>query len=60
MIGLGTALIQRFSWMLYVFGVILILTAFKMLLIGDSRAGPRSTIRSSSSYEGAGSGSRTN
>jgi tellurite resistance protein TerC len=39
MIGLGTALIQRFSWMLYVFGVILIITAFKMLF-GDSEPDP--------------------
>ncbi len=31
MIGLGTLLIQRFHWILYVFGVILILTAVRML-----------------------------
>src|SRR5688572_8247322 len=31
MIGLGTVLIQRFDWMLYVFGVILIITAIRML-----------------------------
>ncbi|MBK5260505.1 MAG: TerC family protein [Thermoanaerobaculia bacterium] len=31
MIGLGAVLIERFHWMLYVFGVILILTALKMI-----------------------------
>ncbi|MCA9735479.1 MAG: TerC family protein [Deferribacteres bacterium] len=32
MIAAGAALIQRFSWMIYVFGVFLILTAVKMLI----------------------------
>lgn len=32
MIGLGTILIQRFHWTLYVFGVILLITAAKMLM----------------------------
>lgn len=35
MIGLGTVLIRRFDWMLYVFGVILILTAARMLFTSD-------------------------
>jgi tellurite resistance protein TerC len=32
MIAIGAALILRFHWMIYVFGVLLILTAFKLLL----------------------------
>ena len=39
MIGLGTVLIQRFDWMLYVFGVILIITAVRMLF-GDHEPDP--------------------
>jgi tellurite resistance protein TerC len=35
MIGLGARLIAEFSWILYVFGGFLILTAAKMLLAGD-------------------------
>src|ERR671938_255438 len=31
MIGLGAALIERFHWVIYVFGVFLIYTGFKML-----------------------------
>jgi len=31
MIGLGTALVQQFDWVLYVFGVFLLLTGIKML-----------------------------
>lgn len=31
MIGLGTALVQRFDWVLYVFGAFLLLTGIKML-----------------------------
>ncbi|WP_372875878.1 TerC family protein [Pseudomonas sp.] len=31
MIGLGTALVQRFDWVLYVFGAFLLLTGVKML-----------------------------
>lgn len=31
MIGLGTALVQRFDWMLYLFGAFLLLTGIKML-----------------------------
>jgi tellurite resistance protein TerC len=36
MIGLGARLIAEFSWILYVFGVFLILTAVKMLLVKES------------------------
>jgi tellurite resistance protein TerC len=40
MILAGTALIQRFSWMIYVFGGFLILTALKMLFAGDEEIHP--------------------
>ncbi len=36
MIGLGAPIVARFSWVLYVFAVFLILTGIKMLLFGDS------------------------
>ena len=36
MIGLGTTLIAEFSWVLYLFGAFLILTAVKMLFITES------------------------
>jgi tellurite resistance protein TerC len=35
MIGLGTALVTEFSWVLYVFGIFLIVTGIKMLVIAD-------------------------
>lgn len=35
MIALGTALIQRFDWIVYVFGAILIVTAIRLLLKKD-------------------------
>jgi tellurite resistance protein TerC len=34
-IGLGAALVSRFSWVMYVFGAILIFTGVKLLLQGD-------------------------
>jgi tellurite resistance protein TerC len=34
MIGIGAALIKQFNWILYVFGVFLIFTAYKMLFAG--------------------------
>lgn len=40
MIALGTKLIQDFSWMTYVLGGFLILTALKMLLTGDNELDP--------------------
>lgn len=40
MIALGVQLIARFSWIIYVFGGILILTALKMLLIKEDAADP--------------------
>jgi tellurite resistance protein TerC len=36
MIGLGAALVSQFSWLLYVFGVFLVLTGIKMLIIADN------------------------
>jgi tellurite resistance protein TerC len=35
MIGLGATLVAKFSWVLYIFAVFLILTGIKMLWIGD-------------------------
>lgn len=40
MIGAGTALIQQFHWIIYVFGVLLILTAVKMLLSKEEKIDP--------------------
>ncbi len=41
MIFFGVVLINRVSWMIYVFGVFLIYTAFKMLRSGDGDFDPR-------------------
>jgi tellurite resistance protein TerC len=41
MITLGAQLIARFSWIVYVFGGILILTAVKMLLVKDDATDPQ-------------------
>jgi tellurite resistance protein TerC len=35
MIGLGTALVSQFAWILYVFALFLVATGIKMLLMGD-------------------------
>jgi hypothetical protein len=40
MIGAGLAFIQRFSWVVYVFGGLLIVTAIKMLRAGDEKIEP--------------------
>jgi len=40
MIGLGVALISRFHWILYVFGVFLIITAIRMLTLKSEHADP--------------------
>lgn len=40
MIGAGAALIQRFDWMIYVFGGLLIVTALKMLFSKDEEVHP--------------------
>ncbi|MGR0480056.1 MAG: TerC family protein [Candidatus Electronema sp. V4] len=44
MILAGTALIQAFDWMIYVFGGFLILTAGKMLFSGDEEIEPEKNI----------------
>lgn len=40
MIAAGTALIREFSWIVYVFGGLLFLTAVKLLLAGDNQIEP--------------------
>lgn len=40
MIGVGAALISRFEWILYIFGVLLIITALRMLRSGDEKVEP--------------------
>lgn len=37
MIGLGAALVMEFSWIMYVFGVVLLATGIKMLLMVDHK-----------------------
>jgi tellurite resistance protein TerC len=44
MIALGSALIQRFHWILYIFGGFLILTAIKMLVMNTEHADPNRNI----------------
>lgn len=40
MIGLGAVLVQRFHWMLYVFGGFLVLTGIKMMVTNDEGVHP--------------------
>lgn len=40
MIALGAALIQRFEWMLYLFGVFLVFSGIKMMFVGDEGVHP--------------------
>ncbi|MGB8509770.1 MAG: TerC family protein [Pyrinomonadaceae bacterium] len=40
MIGLGAALIERFHWIIYIFGLFLIYTGIKMLLQEETKADP--------------------
>ncbi len=40
MIGVGAVLVQKFDWMLYVFGGFLILTGIKMVFAGDDGVHP--------------------
>jgi tellurite resistance protein TerC len=44
MIAAGAALIQKFTWMIYVFGVLLILTAIRMLLTRNEEMNPEKNI----------------
>jgi tellurite resistance protein TerC len=44
MIGLGAALVAQFDWIMYVFGVLLLYTAWKMLRAGDEEIHPERNI----------------
>jgi len=44
MIGIGAQLIANFHWILYVFGVFLIVTAVKMLLINSEHGDPNHNV----------------
>jgi tellurite resistance protein TerC len=44
MIGLGAALVAKFSWMNYVFGLLLLATALRLLLAGDEEVNPESNF----------------
>ena len=44
MIGVGAALIQRFSWIMYVFGALLIVTAAKMLVMREDQLDPEDNL----------------
>ncbi len=44
MIALGATLVETFSWINYVFGGILIITAVKMLITGDEKIDPEKTM----------------
>jgi tellurite resistance protein TerC len=44
MISVGAALIARFTWILYLFGAFLILTAIKMLSMKTDRTSPRDNV----------------
>jgi tellurite resistance protein TerC len=44
MIAAGTALIHRFSWIIYVFGGFLILTAFRMLRVAHAKVDPEKNL----------------
>jgi tellurite resistance protein TerC len=44
MIAAGTALLARFEWILYVFGVILLLTAVRLMRAGDEEINPENNL----------------
>src|SRR5207245_1166750 len=44
MIAAGTALIQRFDWMLYIFGAFIVFTGFKMMFAGDEGVHPETNV----------------
>lgn len=44
MIGAGSAIIEQWQWITYVFGAFLIYTAFKMYFSGDSEVDPENNI----------------
>jgi tellurite resistance protein TerC len=49
MIGAGAVLIQRFDWIMYVFGALLLLTAAKLHFSKDEAVDPRATSSCASS-----------
>jgi tellurite resistance protein TerC len=68
MIAMGAVLLERFDWIIYVFGGILILTGIRMLLIREERIEPeknpvvwlaRKVLPFSNAYDGASLFSRT-
>ncbi len=44
MIGAGSALVETFYWVLYLFGILLIYTAFKMVFAGDKPYDPNKSF----------------
>jgi len=44
MIAAGAALVQRFQWTLYLFGVFLVITGFKMLFVRDQGVRPEKNL----------------
>lgn len=44
MIGVGAALFHRFDWVTYVFGALLLITAVKMLTVGEHPVDPERTV----------------
>ena len=44
MIGIGATLIARFHWIIYIFGILLIFTAIKMLFMGSEPGDPNKNI----------------
>ncbi len=44
LIAIGVTLIQRFHWMTYVFGILLLLTVLKMMLQGDEQFDPSKSL----------------
>lgn len=44
MIGVGAALVHHFHWILYVFGVFLLLTAIKMLVMKEKEEHPENSL----------------
>jgi tellurite resistance protein TerC len=44
MIGIGAALVSEFSWILYIFGIFLLVTAVKMWFMGEAETNPEHNI----------------
>jgi len=44
MIAAGTALLARFEWILYIFGALLLLTAFRLLRMSDDKIDPEKNV----------------